>query len=1551
MAQTYRVLHQFDSGKYPAGSLLLANDGNFYGVTSLGGANGLGTIFVMNSSGEVTTLVDFNGANGSGPTGALVQAGDGRLYGVTSGGGKNGLGTVFSLTLDGSLNTLGNFDAKSGSAPAGGLTIGNDGLLYGANSAGGNYSAGTIFKVTTTGVLTTLYHFIIGPNPAVAPTLGSPVSPLVQGPDHRLYGVVGPSKSYPNGVIYVLSSILGIDVYALAALPAPISSLQDGLTSGPDGFYGTTTSGGSANQGTIFRVALNGTFTTLVNFAGSNGASPQSGLAFATDGNFYGTTSEGGAGYGTIFKMATDGTLTTLVNFPPGAANVIHRLTQDGNGNFYAISIYGGPNHRGAIFRATNTGAVTTLYSFSDGATSAGGLVQGNDGNFYGATTHDGPSGAGTAFKITPSGDLTTLADFGSAGESDPNAGFVEGSDGNFYGTTHYGGSGRYGTVFKLTPAGALSTLTNFYPNDPTGYAPLAGLALGADGAFYGTTSFGGSNNEGTVFKIFPNGKLTTLASIGEPSGGQYPYAALVSDGAGDFYGVTQGGQDANSGAIFELTSSGALQTLYHFPAGGLTPKTPMGRLLMFNGDFYGVTMNGGASGYGAAFRYSPGGAATTLASFSPASGTNPTAGLVRGPDGNFYGTTARGGNFGAGAIFRLQPDGTLLNLFSLDGKSQGSAPDQVIFGSDGQLYGTAGNVIYRLSLTSAAKITVGVAKSPSTRSAAIAGTVTPITQGTTVSIQYGLTSAYGSSVTAYQDNNYGPNGFYAVLNGLAPHALYHYTLSTSSSTGFTRGADATFTTLNTAPVAKSVKIPAPQLGVDTVIYRANGETTSDKDGDKVFITDVTSGSGVTGASGEITVSADGSEVHYVNPGFSGSRRYIIYFSDGFGGTTTAAVTVYTATVVTQPDAGLAPFGGSTAINVLANDSDSNSNALTITSVAAPQHGTAEIAGSQIIYTPTRGYVGTDIFTYKTSDEHGATGRESITVNVQPPTETVFQSIAAKGDALPAHESVRRSLPDDAKYRTFGSPAINNAAQIAYLASWSGGSGGSGIILDDPVTGSNLIAATGQAAPDAHGSTTTGFTFVSFETPVLYEDGGVAFQATLAGPGVTPANDHGIFIAELGVVMLVARTGDRVLIGDIGHGLGHYGEFKSFKSIAVTTRLPSPPNANPSIADRVVFWNDDESIKVDLNTAAASTFWDATILLVEATLVGRDAQPGPGGITSATNLGVWALSPGSAAAPVVQTGATSALGEAKRIKGFRMLQAAEGSPGQYRFLSALSNSYLVTQVTYRDGSEAILGPEMLSTGRSPSGLPGARFRAFGLPALGRNNSNALAYRADLVDGIGGVTATTDNAIFTGSGEVVARSGTPAPDLNGVIFDSFLAPLCNSDAEVAFLAVLRDRGISPRPHQALFLRTHDLSTSARPLEQVAQAGGSAPGIEGAVFKSFESVALPDLPGTLRLYFVAKLATPPAGRPNPLRITERNNTGLWAQDSQGVLRLILRTGDPLPTSGNASKILQSFTILSAVAGSTGQARSFNDQGALVFNAFFTDGSQAIMTAQIP
>jgi uncharacterized repeat protein (TIGR03803 family) len=405
------------------------------------------------------------------------------------------------------------------------------------------------------------------------------------------------------------------------------------------------------------------TLKTFHAFAPRDGESnPSAGVILGGDGNFYGTTTDSSSvsgtlpGCGAVFRLTPSGELTTLYRFGMKANDgaVPHaQLVEGSDGNFYGTTVYtsfsnGKGLGAGTVFKITPMGKLTTLYRFgktaNDGRFPEGSLAEGNDGNFYGTTYYTAPGatpGNGTVFQITPAGVLTTIYTFGMSATdgASPYAGLVKGVDGNFYGTTVYRTSvdGVFtgaGTIFQITPAGVLTTLHVFGANayfgespPPTdGAGPYGGLVQGTDGNFYGTTTYayfryagftygGSGSGAGTVFRISPSGTFLTIYNFGEiffsgevTTDGAYPEATLIQGGDGEFYGTTvrTGAFDRGSGAdgtIFKISSDGLLQTLYRFGTSATDGATPKCSLVEgLDGNFYGTTPSGGASGRGNVF-------------------------------------------------------------------------------------------------------------------------------------------------------------------------------------------------------------------------------------------------------------------------------------------------------------------------------------------------------------------------------------------------------------------------------------------------------------------------------------------------------------------------------------------------------------------------------------------------------------------------------------------------------------------------------------------------------------------------------------------------------------------------------------------------------------------------------------------------------------------------------------------------------------------------------------------------------------------------------------
>jgi uncharacterized repeat protein (TIGR03803 family) len=577
-------------GSQPRAGLTQDDAGYFWGTTALGGTYAAGTVFKLNqNTGILTTVVEFTGAGennrGAEPRAGLVSDGAGYFWGTTTLGGKFGGGTVFKVNANsGELSTVAEFEVAD-LEPNGQLVSDGAGCFWGTTRFGGEDGVGTVFKVNaSTGVLTTVIEFPID-------------------------GSTGRGNE-------------------------PIAGL---VSDGAGSLLGTTTSGGTENNGTVFRVTpTSGELTALVDFNDGGGTvrgkTPYVGLAGDGTELMWGTTQHGGRGHGTIFKLnPTTGEVLTVVDFTGNGlvnqgSDPRATLVSDGAGYYWGSTSEGGAGGFGTIFKVnTSTGELTTVLNFSnDGPVNAGErpnaeLVSDGMGYFWGTTLSGGATGIGTVFKVNAvSGALKTLVEFtnvdGDQRGNGPYAGLVSDGLGYLWGTTNRGGLRNRGTIFKIdTSTGAMTTVVDFTGDAGVarGTEPRAKLVADGLGSLWGTTSEGGLKDLGTIFKVdVITGILTTVREFSGADGAE-PHAGLVLDGAGFFWGTTSSGGAFDQGTVFKISVATAeLTTVLNFAGPGHVPNT------------------GAYPGYGS---------------------------LIRHTDGNLYGTTQEGGTESVGTIFRLR--------------------------------------------------------------------------------------------------------------------------------------------------------------------------------------------------------------------------------------------------------------------------------------------------------------------------------------------------------------------------------------------------------------------------------------------------------------------------------------------------------------------------------------------------------------------------------------------------------------------------------------------------------------------------------------------------------------------------------------------------------------------------------------------------------------------------------------------------------------------------------------------------------------------------------
>lgn len=644
-------------GHSPSSALVQGPDGNLYGTTSFNNNNTTyGTIYKVTLDGTLTTLHTFTGADGQFPSAELLDGGDGKLYGTLKTGksGPASDGAIYSITPAGDFAIVFSFMfTDPGYAPTTGLIKGSDGNFYGTTSLGQS-SGGAVFKfVPGTATVTTLHAF-------TANTDGSGPGKIMQGTDGSFYGTTttgGPNNHGTAFKVTLAGTFTLLHSFDTAANGYPNSV---GLVLASDGnFYGTCSNGGSANDGVVYQLTPAGGYTIIYAFTGvPDGAAPEAPLIDGGDGFLYGTTSQGAGdreavfrGDGTVFKIALNGTFQLVASFAsaPFGKDPEFPLLQRPEGDLVGIAQRGGEKSFGSLFTVSSTGEFKDVYNFDPDLNlfHPVNLVRGADGAFYGFNLQCLGCGLQASdyyfFKATVAGNASTI---NKGGASPPgNFRLVLGPDGAFYGTNTVG-------IVRLTTTGESTVIYQFQD-----VARAGDVVFTPTGKLLGVR-LGSGSTPASIFLFDPaTGAFNTVYTFKGGDDGGGPNSPVTPDNDGNIYGTTQRGGASSNGSVFRLTPAGDFTTLYSF-TGGADGGQPAADLIQAtDGNFYGTTEFGGANQGGTIFVISPAGAPTTLYSF-PVPGGNPTTPLVQAKDGSFYGVTADGGVVNNGTIYRLVVDG-----------------------------------------------------------------------------------------------------------------------------------------------------------------------------------------------------------------------------------------------------------------------------------------------------------------------------------------------------------------------------------------------------------------------------------------------------------------------------------------------------------------------------------------------------------------------------------------------------------------------------------------------------------------------------------------------------------------------------------------------------------------------------------------------------------------------------------------------------------------------------------------------------------------------------
>src|SRR5258706_2798445 len=559
-------------------------------------------------------------------------------------------------------------------------------VFYGTTRAGGTSGGGTIFKTYNDGSgFATEYNFQIDANPGKWPDYCQMV--LANG---KLYGVTPFGGKYDGGVLYQFDPatnkyVVLVDFYLDVNMGInPYGSLV--LAAGK--LYGMTLAGGIHYSGTLFEYDLTGNkFTKKIDFDGANkGAAPLGGLTLFTNSKLYGMTSQGGTNNkGVIFEFnPSDGSFNKKFDFdgPNFGSTPFRDLTVSGS-KLYGMTFSGGTGNLGVLFEfdpAATSNAVVNKINFDGtvhGSAPVGNLLLASNGKLYGATHSGGAKGTGILFEYTIGVSLINKVDFADAMDLNGNGAYpgpalVQHANGKIYGFCEGGGFSGAGTLWEFDPTVGATTpfVKRFDFGGLSGYAPKSGMTL-ANGKLYGAAAGGGQTESGVIFSFEPTliapSDLNKVLDFNLAGNGSYPENSMVQAPNGKLYGMTPDGGPTGWGVLFEYDPTTKVYTKkIDFDNSGTKGANPQGNLaLASNGLLYGMTLTGGSVNQGIIFEYNP---ATNILTkkvdfdYAFNIGVNPRGGLTFVPSkARFYGMTATAGvGFnGFGTLFEYIPGST----------------------------------------------------------------------------------------------------------------------------------------------------------------------------------------------------------------------------------------------------------------------------------------------------------------------------------------------------------------------------------------------------------------------------------------------------------------------------------------------------------------------------------------------------------------------------------------------------------------------------------------------------------------------------------------------------------------------------------------------------------------------------------------------------------------------------------------------------------------------------------------------------------------------------
>lgn len=781
---------------------------------------------------------------------------------------------------------------------------------------------------------------------------------------------------------------------------------------------------------------------------------------------------------------------------------------------------------------------------------------------------------------------------------------------------------------------------------------------------------------------------------------------------------------------------------------------------------------------------------------------------------------------------------------------------------------------------------------------------------------------------------------------------------------GFGGVADATVTLENKAPETQGKVLHAPKTGVSTVIFTASSES-SDADSDPRTVS-------VLSYTGNGQATSDGSEVTFINGGFVGEEVITVRVSDGRGGYADAAISLKnTGPNTTDKSFHAPPLGSSLVVfQVNADSTDPDNDSRVVAIVGSNGAGSVNTDGTDVTY-KNNGLAGAETIVLRVTDERGGVANATVRISNQAPIATNALITWPGTSPLEIGVLPLASDPDGdgVSILAFGAPAYgalvgSDAGTITYVPgdAFEGRDAFTYTVQDDRGAHAvatiqvqstsksyRSIAAVGEPVPGAGevgSGIPAGAVWDAFGPPSL-----IGSELGWLGTFKTPdAKFSGVFSGEPEAPTLGIKTGDTAVdeagVAMAGKTFRQFGQpvFSTVDKFAVKGKLRGKGIGEKN--DEAIWVMTGGSLRrvaaegaVAPGTEGARFSGFSSIVFTEEGVLYLVARLQAGGRISAMNdLGLWRWTESEGLALLLREGMSIQSGpEEAKLRSFTTLSSVKRSSGEGRYDAASSLLPMRLSLSSKLESIAMIHPDgSLEMGPFTTST-------FGAPDISSEEGEG-AVLEKLPLGAEGVTSGNRWQITDiKTDQSLARSMGAAPGIDGAVFAKFLDPVSgriNSNTLTAFIAEVRVAGRVGKTNQrsGIWTRTHE---DGEDLKLLAEQGGVAPETGGERFAEFVSLAvLPDY-GPV---FKAKLA-----RSSTVR--RQNDEGLWAVDSSGTLRLILREGDPIFVGGQGKRLV-SFSTLDTVLDSPAQRRTFgNDPGRLVCRAKFDDGKTAIVRVTVP